>query len=161
MACPYFMPMEKIENGTWMHPARLPLGCGWNGRCTAAGHEGETPDSAVVEKSCNLGYAAGCANLPSDRAWDAVRFGINGKRSAMQSEESRTIEIRYVCERNHLPADHGTLEFSLAASQWRRRHSDPRIQAMAECFLQTRLMKAPMAETMSKDENQVSGESKA
>ena len=31
MACPYFMPVEKLENGTWPHPSRLPLGSGWRG----------------------------------------------------------------------------------------------------------------------------------
>jgi len=140
MACPFFLPVERIENGNWMHPARLPLGCGWSGRCTAPGHDGETPDSAAIEKFCNLGYASGCGNLPSERAWDAVRFGVNGKRLTTRNDElGHTIEIRYVCERNHLPAEHGTMEFDLATSEWTRRHADPRIQAMADSFLRASL----------------------
>src|SRR6266516_2526892 len=31
LACPYFMPVAKLENGTWPHPSRLPLGCGCTG----------------------------------------------------------------------------------------------------------------------------------
>ena len=147
MACPFFMPMEKLANGAWPHPARLPLGCGWSGQCTAPGHEGEIPSDGELEL-CNLGYASGCGRLPQQRAWDAVRFavvapaeitGAGAGADKHQSGESgsarRTVQVQYVCERAHLPAEHGRLEFDGVESRWLQPHSDARVQKMAECFL--------------------------
>jgi hypothetical protein len=74
VACPFFMPVEKLENGAWLHPGRLPLGCGWSGQCTAPGHAGEVPSQEELREFCNLGYAEGCGRLPRERAWDSVRF---------------------------------------------------------------------------------------
>lgn len=142
MACPYFMPVEKLENGSWPHPSRLPLGCGWHGHCTAPGHEGEIPAHVVLEAFCNLGYASGCEWAPRERPWDAVRFGIAAPEAG--SQESRDdaapiIRVLYVCERDHRPAAQGDLEFDLQQSAWRRSHADPRLQRMAECFLESYL----------------------
>lgn len=147
MACPYFMPMEKIENGNWPHPARLPLGCGWNGYCTAPGHEEQKPSQDIVEAFCNLGYASSCTWVPTQRAWDAVRFAVNapldsrGTSLGSSDGAARTLRLTYVCEREHRPVEHGELEFDLAQSTWPKRHADPRIQRMAECFLQSYLEK--------------------
>ena len=135
MACPFFMPVERLENGTWLHAGRLPLGCGWSGHCTAPGHVGETPSHEDLREFCNLGYAEGCGRLPGERAWDSVRFAArtvtdgNGDRSCIQ--------IRYVCERAHRPADHGMLVFDVAEARWEPTHTDCRVQRMAECFLES------------------------
>jgi hypothetical protein len=137
------MPLEKIENGGWLHPTRLPLGGGWNGHCTAPGHEGAIPSPDVLEGFCNLGYAAGCGWAPRERAWDAVRFAVAAPAEAQKNRKqtgdsaSPTILLRYVCERNHLPVEHGELEYDLSTATWLERHDDPRVQKMAECFLQT------------------------
>ncbi len=133
MACPFFMPIEKLENGTWTHPSRLPLGCGWSGHCTAPGHDGETPSQEELQQFCNLGYAAGCPRLPAERTWDSVRFGARTMVSASAADPH--IRLRYVCERAHRPADHGLLEFDPASTSWSTQHPDPRLQRMAECFL--------------------------
>jgi hypothetical protein len=141
LACPYFMPLARLENGSWPHPARLPLGGGWCGHCTAPGHEGELPPQHVLEAFCNLGYASGCNWAPQEHLWDAVRFAVSAPiESAVRNEAAaRTLLLRYVCERNHAPAEHGDLEFDLARATWIRRHDDARIQKMAECFLETYL----------------------
>lgn len=158
MACPYFMPLERLENGNWPHPARLPLGGGWRGHCTAAGHEGEVPPQHVLEAFCNLGYADPCAWAPLERTWDAVRFGVSFAPSAGSADRAvgespgnhdseggtsdlRTIYLCYVCERNHLPVEHGSLQFDLSQMIWLQRHGDPRVQKMAECFLDSYLKK--------------------
>ena len=140
MACPYFMPVEKLA-GTWPHPSRLPLGCGWRGHCTAPGHENETPAPDILEAFCNLGYASGCSWAPQDRAWDAVRFAVVAPAEVDDRPESVEIRVIYVCERNHRPVERGQLEYDLPRSQWLRRHDDARLQKMAECFLGSFLQK--------------------
>jgi hypothetical protein len=127
LACPYFMPLAKVENGSWPHPARLPLGCGWTGNCTAPGHEGESPSQDVLETFCNLGYASNCGWAPPQRAWDLA--------------PARVLRLLYVCELDHRPVAHGELAIDLAMAAWLRRHDDPRIQKMAECFLESYLKK--------------------
>lgn len=135
------MPVEKLEGGAWPHPARLPLGCGWTGHCTAPGHENEIPSLEILETFCNLGYASNCAWVPRERGWDAVRFGLTAGSTAggSTSEPSSLVRICYVCERDHRPAERGELEFDVHHSVWIRRHEDARVQKMAECFLAARL----------------------
>ena len=135
MACPFFMPIAKLENGIWLHAQRLPLGCGWRGHCTAPGHEGESPSQEELQEFCNLGYANACARMPQDRAWDSVRFGI--KAVCVDGQKKESVQLRYVCERDHHPIEHGVLEFDAACDQWRARHADARVQRMAECYLAT------------------------
>jgi len=149
LACPYFMPVEKLEGGTWPHPSRLPLGCGWRGHCTAAGHENEAPPQNILETLCNLGYASSCSWAPRERAWDAVRFAVVAPTETNNRPESAgdfgqippTIRLIYVCERSHRPVERGEVEFDPQRSQWLRRHDDARVQKMAECFLESFLKK--------------------
>jgi hypothetical protein len=54
---------------------------------------------------------------------------------------ARVLFLRYVCERDHRPVEHGDLEFDLSRAVWVRRHDDVRIQKMAECFLESYLKK--------------------
>jgi hypothetical protein len=152
LACPYFMPVARLENGNWQHPARLPLGAGWSGHCTAPGHEGDVPTQNNVESFCNLGYATGCTWAPQQRPWDAVRFAVSapaqlnsrGQSWPTQSSpptdaQARTLRLVYVCEHDHHPIANGELEFDLSQTTWIRRHDDTRIQRMAECFLDSYL----------------------
>jgi hypothetical protein len=146
MACPFFMPVERLEEGTWPHPRRLPLGCGWSGHCTAPGHEGEIPSRKAQVEFCNLGYAQSCVRLPQDRAWDAVRFAICAEKHAdvpVISSETvmQIIPVMFVCEFQHRPKDYGKLEFDGHSMRWVRKHPDSRVQRMAECFLETYLVK--------------------
>jgi hypothetical protein len=159
MACPFFMPVEKVENGAWPHPARLPLGAGWSGHCTAPGHEGEIPAQTALEQFCNLGYAGRCGRLPQDRAWDAVRFAVTSGAQTKRGQGSpsndskandpdvtrrllnRIVQLRYVCERDHQPVEDGKLEFDASGARWVQRHADERVQKMAECFMESHLAK--------------------
>ena len=137
MACPFFLPIEKLKNGTWLHAGRLPLGCGWSGQCTALGHEGEAPSHAELTEFCNLGYADTCMRLPRERAWDSVRFGARTVNAEANSLTGFRIQVRYICERGHRPAEHGLLLFDPADARWVERHRDDRVQRMAECFLES------------------------
>jgi hypothetical protein len=138
VACPFFLPIEKLSDGTWLHAARLPLGCGWSGQCTAPGHERETPSQDELRDFCNLGYAEGCGRLPSERTWDSIRFAA---RAISHGAKNDHIQVRYVCEREHRPAAHGTLEFDAAEARWQQPHHDSRVQRLAECFLESWLEK--------------------
>ena len=72
MACPFFMPKTRFEDGGWLHPSRLPLGAGWRGECCAPGQQGTEPSNEELRELCNLGYATGCLRLPRERNFDAV-----------------------------------------------------------------------------------------
>jgi hypothetical protein len=155
------MPVEKLENGSWPHPARLPLGAGWRGHCTSPGHEGELPAQDILEAFCNLGYADCCAWAPRERAWDAVRFAVSAPAEAAGSGDSgrtnvpsRVLRLRYVCERNHRPVESGDLEFDLPFAAWRRCHDDARVQKMAECFLESYLKKKACSTTLETEGRQ-------
>lgn len=126
MACPFFMPTEKFDGGEWPHPARLPLGAGWRGICTAAPQL--VPGDNDLRDHCNLGYAR-CLHLPQQREADAVRFSV-------AAASDNRIVLNYVCERDHRPGEHGTLEFDLLACCWAKPHDDARMQRMAECFVE-------------------------
>jgi hypothetical protein len=47
-----------------------------------------------------------------------------------------------VCERQHLPVEHGILEFRIQDSHCLQPHPDARIQKMAECFVESRLRRS-------------------
>jgi hypothetical protein len=132
VACPFFMPTSRLDDGGWLHPSRLPLGGGWQGQCSAPGHEGAEPTTDEL-RECNLGYAVTCRRLPKDRSCDAVRFSVAQDRGGH-------LLVWFVCERGHQPAGHGTLQYDLVLRQWTSTHPDPRIQKMADCYLQTYLL---------------------
>ncbi len=51
------------------------------------------------------------------------------------------LSLWFVCESGHLPAAYGTLEYDLLLGRWISSHADPRIQKMAECYLQSYLLR--------------------
>ena len=129
------MPTERLFEGAWIHPARLPLGSGWTGHCTAPGHEGVTPEPETLHQNCTLGYASSCPRLPTQRDSDAIRFSV------LRENETR-ISLVYVFERNHEPAGHGNLEFRVQDRSCVNPHADARIQKMAECYIESWLRKS-------------------
>ena len=141
------MPVEKFENGAWQHPARLPLGGGWRGHCTAPGHDGESPSESMQERCCNLGYGSGCGWMPEQRVWDAVRFAVCAPLKGAHTTEAivpnGVLRLRYVYEKDHRPVESGDLEFDLLRATWRTQLNDPRVQKMAECYLDSYLKIRP------------------
>jgi hypothetical protein len=128
LACPYFVPLEIVNDGSWPHPSRLPLGAGWTGNCCASGEELAVFD-AEIREFCNLGYATPCPHLPELLDWDAIRFSV-----AQSMREQVT--ICFVCELRHAPVEHGKLTFDLLREAWRNPHADPRVLRLASCYLQ-------------------------
>lgn len=132
------MPTEKHDSALWTHPARLPLGLGWKGYCTAPGHEHQLPSDEQLRDRCNLGYAHHCPWCPRDRVWDATRFGV-------ARESDHRIVLCYVREKDHVPVEHGTLEYEHALARWSSSHPDRRVQRMAECYLKAYLVRKTTA----------------
>jgi hypothetical protein len=129
LACPFFVPLEIVNDGSWPHPSRLPLGAGWTGNCRASGQE-EAASGTHIREFCNLGYATACPHLPNGRDWDAIRFSV-----ACAGREQVT--IIFVCELDHAPIEHGELTFDLASEAWLNPHLDPRVLTLANCYVQT------------------------
>jgi hypothetical protein len=127
LACPFFVPREILNDGSWPHPSRLPLGAGWSGECCASGVMTLPLDSEIRE-FCNLGYATRCPHLPRPCDWDAVRFSV-----ARASDEQ--VILSYVCELGHAPIEHGKLIFDTGAGKWSVPHPDARVHRLADCFL--------------------------
>jgi|HubBroStandDraft_1064217.scaffolds.fasta_scaffold91435_2 hypothetical protein len=129
LACPFFVPLEIVDDGSWPHPSRLPLGAGWAGNCRASGQERPASDGHIRE-FCNLGYASACPHLPVSRDWDAIRFSV-----ARAGQDQVT--IGFVCELGHAPIEHGKLTFDLVSQVWLNSHRDARVQRLATCYLET------------------------
>jgi hypothetical protein len=135
MACPFFIPTERLQSPLWPHPERLPLGGAWSGRCASplAGNS-DVPGENELKHGCNLGYAHACPRLPAQRPADAVRFGV------VHDREGR-ITLQYIWEMAHLPAAHGLLRFDIRAQAWSQPHPDRCTQRMAECYLESYLLR--------------------
>jgi len=129
LACPFFVPLEIVNDGSWPHPSRLPLGAGWTGSCRASGKELPASDRHIHD-FCNLGYASACPHLPPRRDWDAVRFSV-----ARAGQDQVT--IGFVCELAHAPIEYGRLTFDLGSEAWLDSHPDPRVLTLANCYLRT------------------------
>jgi hypothetical protein len=129
LACPFFVPLAIVNDGSWAHPSRLPLGAGWTGNCLASGQE-IAASGTHVREFCNLGYATACPHLPPRRDWDAIRFSV-----ACGGREQVT--ICFVCELDHAPIEHGKLTFDLVNDAWLTPSADSRVLRLATCYLQT------------------------
>jgi len=79
-----------------------------------------------------MGYAAKCSRLPVDREFDAVRISV-------ARDQGVRLQMWFVCEIGHRPAKHGTVEYDVEHQQWTSPPSDPRIQRMLECYVQSYL----------------------
>jgi hypothetical protein len=136
LACPFFMPTRKLAaQDLWPHPFRLPLGAGWRGFCCAPGHEGIRLSHQEL-RECNLGYALTCPRLPHTRECDSVRFGV-------AHDSGVKLLLWFTCEAGHRPVRNGTLEFDRLLNLWTATDPDPRIQKMAECYLESYLARKP------------------
>ncbi|HEY3928610.1 MAG TPA: hypothetical protein VGL89_09560 [Candidatus Koribacter sp.] len=126
MACPYFIPTERLE-GVFTFPDRLPLAAGFRGVCGAPGQMLAKPSDDDLREHCNLGHAQ-CGRLPQDRPADAVRFAAK--------KEKHQVTLQYVFEKGCRPAGGGALVYDEREERWMNPVSDERLMRQAECFLQ-------------------------
>jgi hypothetical protein len=66
--------------------------------------------------------------MPADRHADSVRFAVAG-------DTGDKILLDYVYDREHVPIQHGRLEYRCAAQRWTVRLKDASLQRQAECYL--------------------------
>lgn len=59
----------------------------------------------------------------------------------MSKESERRIALCYVCEKEHHPVEHGTLEYDPVLGRWNSAHPDQRLQRMAESYMETYLLR--------------------
>jgi hypothetical protein len=84
------------------------LGDSFAGACHAQPADIVEPPEAQQLELCNCGYARGrCDRFPGNSAADAVRFSV--------TDDSPTrLLVVYVVEKDHAPAEFGTLEYVVA-----------------------------------------------
>jgi hypothetical protein len=94
MACPYFVPEQKMQHASRPAPARSPLGALYRGLCQAA--PDYSPSQDEMYDFCNFGYARGsCRQFPVEAEADAVRFTMHRE------------QLLFILERDHAPVRHG------------------------------------------------------
>ncbi len=104
MACPFFRPIDRLDEGAWTHAPRLPLGDPYRGTCHARPGEVLEAPEAQQRDLCNCGYVRGrCDRFPADSAADAVRFSVVSDRDGQ-------VQLVYVLEKDHSPVKHGLLD---------------------------------------------------
>jgi hypothetical protein len=109
VACPFFAPSRRLETTGWIRPPRFPLGDSFAGACHAQPADiVEPPESQHQRDLCNCGYARDrCDRFPGNSAADAVRFSVTDDTPAR-------LLVVYVVEKDHAPAEFGTLEYNVA-----------------------------------------------
>ena len=100
------MPVSPFEQGHWIVPPRLPLNDAFRGVCRAGEEPFEPPERSQREL-CNCGYARGRCERFVPGAADAVRFSIKAERDGI-------VDLVWVLEREYAPAEHGSIEYSIA-----------------------------------------------
>jgi hypothetical protein len=123
VACPFFLPLRRVDPGEWLHAPRLTLIDEYRGTCQAG--EPFEPSESAQREVCNCGYARGrCERFP-DGAADAVRFSM--------LEDGRVI---YILERDHHPERHGIADGTEGVLE-------VQIRAFAESYRSRRAERAP------------------
>lgn len=133
MACPFFVPLRRLDqgdhSGPWLNPPRLPLGEAYHGICQALATEPFEPPESAQRELCNCGYARGrCDRFPAGSQADAVRFSVRRDRRAR-------LEIVYILEKNHSPAEHGVFEYLVGEARMIGLPSHLRLEEQARAFL--------------------------
>jgi hypothetical protein len=139
MACPYFDPVRPRAGIADPQSAMLPLGDSWEGLCRANSAEPAEPESGILERQCNLGYAReSCSRFPAGGGPDAVRFTI-------QRDTNGSIGVYFVVERNHLPFAHGPLEFSRGGKAFTQSIERPLFERQARAYVESYLRRKELA----------------
>jgi hypothetical protein len=133
------VPSRRLEIAGWVRPPRLPLGDPFLGACHAQLADIVEPPESRQREVCNCGYARGrCDRFPGDSPVDAVRFSIT-------SETLAGLSLIYVVEKDHAPAQHGTLEYAVGDARLDGSGMSDVLMQQARAFLESYLSRRPNA----------------
>jgi len=133
VACPFFMPVTRLDQNEWIHAPRLPLGDPFNGVCHARPAEPFEPPDSSLDDLCNCGYARGrCDRFPAESTADAVRFSVT-------SVDADSIRLVYILEKGHAPVEHGILRYATRQSCFVDEPPTAILGAQAQAFLESHL----------------------
>jgi len=133
LPCPYFLPVRRLDLDAWIRSPRLPLGDPYAGACHAHPADIVEPPEPRQRELCNCGYARGrCDRFPGDSAADAVRFSITG-------DDTNQIRLVYIVEKDHAPAEHGALAYTVAEQTLDGPHTSELLAHQARAFLESYL----------------------
>jgi hypothetical protein len=129
MACPFFLPVRRLEPGPWLNPPRVPLGDPYWGSCQAdPAAPVELPEEHQREL-CNYGYARfRCPHFPEGAKEDAVRFSI-------VKDLGGCTELVYIVEKDHAPVDHGQLIYWVNEDRLEAAHASELVARQARAFV--------------------------
>jgi hypothetical protein len=133
VACPFFFPIERLDDGAWLKPPRLPLGDPCRGECRAITGARVQPSRDELKDFCNTGYARGrCARFPRDTEPDAIRF-------SMAKDRGGSVDLVYVIEKEYSPLSYGPMKYDCAAASFVESPEDPILRAQAQQFVHSYL----------------------
>lgn len=137
MACPFFFPLRRLDQGAWLNPPRLPLGDPYSGECRADAAAPFEPPEEHQRERCNCGYARfRCSHYPEGAAGDAVRFSV-------LSDSSGRIEVIYAVERDHAPVEHGRLVYFREEDRWEDASVSGLLTRQAGAFVESHRRRMP------------------
>jgi hypothetical protein len=140
MACPYFLPKQRIGHAGWNPAPRLPLGDAWTGTCQAPPVGPFEPREETVREFCNYGYARGrCPHFPAQSEFDAVRFSSN-------TTEGHPLRIIYIREKDGAPVEHG---------EWRDNMDNAILSAQGRAFMECYHVRSQVANNESNLESPI------
>jgi hypothetical protein len=132
VACPFFRPTQRLEDGAWLKPPRLPLGDPWRGVCTAEDPATE-PSLPILRELCNTGYARGrCERFPSAAESDAARFSVT-------RDEPDGVTVTFILERDYAPFSYGTVRYKVASQRFDPEFSGDVMSEQAQRFIESYL----------------------
>lgn len=132
MACPFFLPLRRLDRGAWLRPPRLPLGDPYTGECHSDPAEPFEPPEAQQRELCNCGYARlGCSHFPKDAPGDAVRFSV-------LADAGGRVELIYIVEKDHVPTEYGRLVYVSEEDRWEHPRVSELLSRQAWAFLESR-----------------------
>jgi hypothetical protein len=133
------MPVSRWDEDVWIHAPRLPLLDKYRGVCRAA-VDPLIPSDVHQDELCNRGYAGRrCDHFPHGSA-DAARFSVVADRGS-------SLSLVYILEKDHLPDQHGKLEYWIAESRLEGEGTSL-LHAQARAFVQGYLRRVrPPTET--------------
>ena len=125
--------MRVLDQGPWENPPRLPLGDPYYGNCVALPADLFAAPEAVQRALCNCGYVRGsCVRFPGDAVADAVRFSV-------QAGAKGRVRMIYVLEKDHVPVEHGEMEYDASSKELTGRHASVPVEAQARAFAESYL----------------------